>query len=94
MPFEARDGQAHYYMTGLDTPMCPYECKEGYTSFEQNHKCLNNVQLFFDNMGGISIFIIIIIATVFAVGAIIYFLYADNKQNNLEDDQNLNKLKL
>lgn len=74
--------------------MCPYECKEGYTNFDQNHKCLSDIQLFFDNMGGVSIFVIIILATIFAVGAVIYFLKTNKKNEKLEDDQNLNKLRL
>ena len=45
-------------------------------------------------MGGIKIFILIIVATIFAIIAIIYFLMVNNKNENLEDDENLNKLKL
>ena len=55
---------------------------------------MNNLKLFFDNIGGLSIFIIIVIATVFALAAIIYFLAASNKNESLEDDENLNKLRM
>lgn len=55
---------------------------------------MNNLDLFFESMGGIKIFILIIVATIFAIIAIIYFLMVNNKNENLEDDENLNKLKL
>lgn len=45
-------------------------------------------------MGGISIFIIIVIATIFAIGALIYFLASSKKNLTLENDENLNKLRL
>ena len=74
--------------------MCLYECNADLTPFEFNHKCLNNLDLFFDSIGGVSIFIIIILAAFFAIAAIIYFVIARNKNENLEEDENLNRLRL
>lgn len=97
MPVEAEEEKAAIYIgIAQSTPMCPYKCSEGYPEFDDygNHKCLSSVYLFFDNMGGIQVFIIIVIATVFAISAIIYFLMANKKDDDLENDTNLNKLKL
>lgn len=67
----------------------------GYPDFVQNHKCLSSIDLFFDNMGGLSIFIIIVIATIFAISAIVYFLAASNKKgDSIENDENLYKLRM
>ena len=78
-----------------DTPTCSYVCNSGFPDFVQNHKCLSSVDLFFDNMGGISIFIIIVIAAVFAVSALLYFLASSNKKgDSIENDENLYKLRM
>jgi flagellar basal body-associated protein FliL len=53
------------------------------------------MDLFFDNMGGLSVFVLIIIATVFAIGAFIYFLYTrKKKESSLDNDENLHKMRL
>ena len=76
-------------------PMCDYECKKDFAPYSENPKCLSNIDLFFDNLGGISIFIILVIASVFSIIIVIYTLYQRNKKkdDNFENDENLNKLR-
>jgi hypothetical protein len=94
MPVEAfESGAGEYFTIGENSPMCLYRCTTGYAPFDQNHKCVSNITLFFNNMGGISIFIIIVIATIFSISAVIYFLMTKNK-NSIGNDDDLIKLKL
>ena len=95
MPPEAKNS-ANYTNDQQTMPMCAYECIPGYIPFADNPKCLSNILLFYDNLGGLSVFIILILAAVFGIIIVIYTLYQRNKKkdDNFEIDENLNKLRM
>ena len=57
-----------------------------------NPHCQNDFNLFVQNLGGIQIFIIIILATVFGIFAVIFFLQF-NSSSILKDDSSSFKMK-
>ena len=42
------------------SPNCNYVCDEGYTSKDNNPKCLSNYAIFLDNIGGETMFILVL----------------------------------
>jgi hypothetical protein len=85
----------HYTEYGEYLPTCLYECNDG-SSMQNNPKCLSQLDLFFDNIGGLPVFIILSIGTVFAIISVAYFFYSRNSKEsaNFENDENLYRLRL
>lgn len=74
-------------MVGWKDPLCPYECSDGLTPFADNPYCVTDFELFVSNMGGFQIFVIIIIATLFGIITVLYFLKFNQSKFDEEDDQ-------
>lgn len=78
-------------------PMCPYKCSVDDSEMKTNPKCLSQLDLFFDNLGGLPVFIILALATVFSIIVVGYVFYKKKKggdTDNFENDENLYRLKL
>jgi hypothetical protein len=86
-----KGAEGYYTDTAWTSPMCPYECKEGLTTFAENPQCLSDFFLFVGNLGGIQIFIIIIIATLFGIASVLYFLTIKSKNIKEDDDDNIHQ---
>lgn len=67
-------GTSYYTNSSWNTAMCPYKCDSSVAQLNENPMCLGSFALFIKNLGGLEIFIIIIIATVFLTCAVLYFL--------------------
>jgi hypothetical protein len=88
--------RAYYTMTGWSNPNCPYKCGDGLTGFDENPDCLNDFNLFVDNLGGMNIFIIIICATVLGIFSVIFFISmseGSKAKEYEEEEDNHKKLK-
>jgi hypothetical protein len=73
-----------YKSSGWNNTSCPYTCNEGITPVSSNKMCLNTFNLFLNDIGGMVIFVIMIVSALLVVISVIYFLSDGNKSKSID----------
>ena len=78
------NAQGYYTTRAWNDTQCPYECNDGITPVASNKMCLDTWDLFLYDIGGIVIFVIMIISAVLIVILVSYFMLERNKSKSID----------
>lgn len=83
------DSDHGYYYLSADkqpqtNPNCLYKCNDGLTNVSENPYCLENFDLFLQNIGGPIIFTIMIASTVLIIVLMLIFIMQKNKYKTID----------